>query len=102
VYFATARYDTAMQELQRLLGHIEAEGREFLRTMALVVEGYGDCDNFCHKDAKPKSGRALNFLKPYARGVSDSALGQFMLEVQENLEFLNRLTSLESRDEAYR
>jgi CRISPR-associated protein (TIGR02710 family) len=101
LYFAAARYDTALKELQRLLGHVEAEEHEFLRNMALVVEGYRDWDNFCHRDAKPKLGRALNFLKPYARGVGEPSLGQFALEVQENLEFLNRLTSPEGRDAAY-
>jgi CRISPR-associated protein (TIGR02710 family) len=101
LYFATARYDTALQELQRLLGHVEAAEREFLRAMALVVEGYRDWDNFCHREAKPKLGRALNFLKPYARGAGEPTLGQFVLEVQENLEFLNRLTSPEGRQDAY-
>jgi CRISPR-associated protein (TIGR02710 family) len=101
LYFATARYDTTLRELQRLLSHVEAEEREFLRAMALVVEGYRDWDNFEHRAARNKLGPALNFLKPYARGAREPALGQFVLEVQENLDFLNRLTSPEGRDAAY-
>jgi CRISPR-associated protein (TIGR02710 family) len=101
LYFATARYDTALQEVQRLVGRVEAEEREFLRTVALVVESYRDWDNFCHRDARPKLGRALTFLKPYARGAGEPTLSQFVLELQENFEFLNRVTSPESRDETY-
>jgi len=101
LYVATARYDTALQELQRLLNRVEAEEREFLQAMAFVVEGLRDWDNFRHRDARNKLGKALSFLKPYARGARQSTLGQFVAEVQENLEFLNRLTSPEGRDESY-
>jgi len=101
LYFSAARYDTALQELQRLLSHVEVEEREFLQAMASAVEGFRDWDNFRHREAKNKLGKALNFLKPYARGARQPELGQFVWELQENLEFLNSLTSPEGRDEAY-
>jgi len=101
LYFAAARYDTAPQELQRLLSHVETKEREFLQAMASAVEGFRDWDNFRHREAKNKLGKALNFLKPYARGARQPELGQFVWELQENLEFLNSLTSPEGRDEAY-
>lgn len=101
LYFAAARYEMAYQELQRLLGNIDSDDREFLRAVAELVEGYRDWDNFCHRDAKPKLGRALTFLKPYARGASEPALARLVWEVQDNLEFLNRLTTRDSREDAY-
>ncbi len=101
LYFAAARYETALQELQRLLSHVESEEREFLHAMASAIEGYRDWDNFRHRDAKPKLGKALSFLKPYARGVRREGLARVVLEMEANLEFLNRLTAAETRDEAY-
>jgi CRISPR-associated protein (TIGR02710 family) len=69
LYFAAARYETALQELQRLLGHVASQERDMLRAVASAVEGYRDWDNFRHGAAFPKLGRALSFLKPYARGT---------------------------------
>jgi CRISPR-associated protein (TIGR02710 family) len=100
LYFATARYDTALQELQRLLGHVEVQEQELLRAVASAVEGYRDWDNFRHKDALPRLGQALRFLKPYALN-REAGLARFTLEVEANLEFLNRLVAAGTRDEAY-
>lgn len=102
LYFAAARYDTALQELQRLLAHTETKDQDVLRTIASAVEGYRDWDNFRHRPALPKLGeQALRFLKPYARGARQEGLARFVLEVEANVEFLRRLTVAETRDEAY-
>jgi CRISPR-associated protein (TIGR02710 family) len=101
--FATARYETARQEIQRMLTHVEEGEREFWQAMAVLVEGYCDWDNFSPRSAKNKLGRAFNFLKPYAGGTRgrQPPLAQLVLDVETLLEFLNRLTSSEGRDEAY-
>jgi len=67
LYFAAARYATALDELQRLQQHADAAEQGFLRALASAVAGYRDWDNFRHRDALPKLGeQALRFLKPYA------------------------------------
>ena len=101
--FATARYEAARQEIQAMLTHLEDGEREFWQAMAALVEGYGDWDNFDPRSAKNKLGRAFNFLKPYARGArrQQSAMAQLVLDVEAHLEFLNRLTSPDGRDEEY-
>jgi CRISPR-associated protein (TIGR02710 family) len=101
--FATARYETARQEIQGILTHVEDGEREFWQAMAALVEGYCDWDNFSPRSAKNKLGRAFSFLKPYAGGArgQQPRLAQFVLDVEANLEFLNRLTSPDGRDEAY-
>ena len=43
--FATARYETARQEIQGMLTHLEDSEREFWQAMGVLVEGYGDWDN---------------------------------------------------------
>ena len=67
--FATARYESAGQEIQSMLTHVEEGEREFWQAIALLVEGYCDWDNFNPRSAKNKLGRAFNFLKPYTRGT---------------------------------
>jgi CRISPR-associated protein (TIGR02710 family) len=67
--FATASYESARQEIQSMLTHVEEGEREFWQAIALLVEGYCDWDNFNPRSAKNKLGRAFNFLKPYARGA---------------------------------
>jgi CRISPR-associated protein (TIGR02710 family) len=101
--FATARYEAAQEEIQRMLTHVEDSEREFWQAMAALVEGYGDWDNFDPRSAKNKLGRAFTFLKPYARGArrQQPAMAQLVLDVESHLEFLNRLTSPDGRDEAY-
>jgi CRISPR-associated protein (TIGR02710 family) len=101
--FAMARYETARQEIQRMLTHVEDGEREFWQAMAVLVEGYCDWDNFNPRSAKNKLGRAFNFLKPYARGACgrQPALAQLILDIEAHLEFLGRLTSPDGRDEAY-
>jgi CRISPR-associated protein (TIGR02710 family) len=71
--------------------------------MAVLVEGYGDWDNFNPRSAKNKHGRAFNFLKPYVRGTrgQQPAMAQLVLDVESHLEFLNRLTSPDGWDGAY-
>jgi CRISPR-associated protein (TIGR02710 family) len=101
LYFAAARYETALQELQHLVDHADTEEQDFLRAIASAVAGYRDWDNFRHREALPKLGRALRFLKPYARGARQEDLARFVLEVESNLEFLNQLTTPQTRDEAY-
>lgn len=102
LYFAMARYDMALQELQRLQQHADADEQEVLRALANAVAGYRDWDNFRHRDALPKLGeRALRFLRPYARGAQHAALARFVLDLEANLEFLQRVTARETRDEAY-
>ena len=103
LYFAAARYATALDELQRLQQHAEATEQDFLRAMASAVAGYRDWDNFRHRDALPKLGeQALRFLKPYALGGAQNAeLARFVLEVETNLEFLRRLTAPNTHDAAY-
>jgi CRISPR-associated protein (TIGR02710 family) len=101
--FATARYEIARQEIQRTLAHVEESEQEFWQALAVLVEGYGDWDNFQPRSARNKLGRAFNFLKPYACGMrgQQPGLAQLVLDVESHLEFLNRLTSPESRDEAF-
>jgi len=103
LYFATARYATALDELQRLQQHADAADQGFLRALASAVAGYRDWDNFRHRDALPKLGeQALRFLQPYALGRTQNAeLARFVLEVETNLEFLRRFTVANTRDEAY-
>jgi len=103
LYFATARYATALDELQRLQQHADAAEQGLLRALASAVEGYRDWDNFRHRNALPKLGeQALRFLKPYALGRTQNAeLARFVLEVETNLEFLRRFTVASTRDEAY-
>ena len=101
LYCATARYETALQELERLLAHLEPEEQDVLRAMARAVAAYRDWDNFRHRDALPQLGQALRFLKPYARGAGEPALVQSVQEMEANLAFLQRLTGKETRDEAY-
>jgi CRISPR-associated protein (TIGR02710 family) len=102
LYFMAARYEMALQELQRLQQHTDAAEQDFLRAMASAVAGYRDWDNFRHKDALPKLGeQALRFLRPYARGAQQANLARFVLEVEANLEFLRRLMAADTRDEAY-
>jgi CRISPR-associated protein (TIGR02710 family) len=101
LYFAAARYDTALQELQRLLAHAETKDQDLLRAIANAIEGYRDWDNFRYKDALPKLGQALRFLKPYARGARQESLARFVLAMEANVEFLQRLTAANTRDEAY-
>ena len=52
--FATARYETARQEIQGMLAHVEDGEKEFWQAMAVLVEGYGDWDNFNPRSAKNK------------------------------------------------
>jgi CRISPR-associated protein (TIGR02710 family) len=101
--FATARYETARQEIQDMLPHVEDGEREFWQAMATLVEGYGDWDNFNPKSARNRLGRAFSFLKPYARGARghQPAMAQLVLDVEAHLEFLSRLISPDGRDEAY-
>jgi CRISPR-associated protein (TIGR02710 family) len=101
--FATARYETAQEEIQRMLMHVEESDRELWQAMAALVEAYGDWDSFNPRSAKNKLGRAFNFLKPYARGAREQQPGiaQLVLEVEAHLAFLSRLTSPDGRDEAY-
>jgi len=101
--FATARYETARQEIQGMLAHVEDSEREFWQATAALVEGYCDWDNFSPRSAKNKLGRAFSFLKPYAGGArgQQPRLAQLVLDIETHLEFLNRLTSPEGRDEAY-
>jgi CRISPR-associated protein (TIGR02710 family) len=103
LYFATARYATALSELQRLQQHADAAEQSLLRALASAVEGYRDWDNFRHQAALPKLGeQALRFLKPYALGrTQNAALARFVLEVETNLEFLRRFAAASTRDEAY-
>jgi len=102
LYFAAARYETAFQELQRLQQHAEANEQDVLRALASAVAGYRDWDNFRHRDALRRLGEpALRFLKPYARGAQHAELARFVLEVESNLEFLQRVTARETHDEAY-
>lgn len=101
LYFATGRYEMAWQELQRLLAHLESGEREVLRAVASAVEGYRDWGNFRHRNALPRLGQALRFLKPYALGVSDQVCSQFVLELEANQTFLQRLTARDTRNEAY-
>jgi hypothetical protein len=81
LYFAAARYELALQELRRLLTHMESGERKFLQAMAQVVEGYRDWDNFRHRDARPKLGQALRFLKPYVLGTRREGLARCVLAV---------------------
>jgi len=103
LYFATARYATALDELQRLQQHADAAEQSLLRALASAVEGYRDWDNFRYQAALPKLGeQALRFLKPYALGnTQNPALARFVLEVETNLEFLRRFAAANTRDEAY-
>jgi CRISPR-associated protein (TIGR02710 family) len=102
LYFATARYDTAWQELQRLLRHVDSAEQIVLQAVASAVEAYRDWDNFRHGIAINKLGeKALRFLKPYAYGKRQPSLAQCVLVMQENLDFLQRLTRKDTRDEAY-
>jgi len=103
LYFAAARYATALAELQRLQQHADAAEQSLLRALASAVEGYRDWDNFRYQAALPKLGaQALRFLKPYALGnTQNPELARFVLEVETNLEFLGRLTAANTRDEAY-
>jgi CRISPR-associated protein (TIGR02710 family) len=102
LYFAAARYETALQELQRLQQHADTNEQDVLRALASAVAGYRDWDNFLHRDALPKlCEQALRFLRPYARGTQDAGMARFVLEVEANLEFLRRLTVTDTRDEAY-
>ena len=57
--FVTARYETARQEIQGMLTHVEDGEREFWQAMAALIEGYGDWDNFNPRSAKNKLGRAF-------------------------------------------
>jgi hypothetical protein len=86
-----------------MLTHVENGEREFWRAIAVLVEGYGDRDNFIPRSAKNKFGRAVSFLKPYARGArgQQPRLAQLVLEIETHLEFLNYLTWPDGRDEAY-
>jgi CRISPR-associated protein (TIGR02710 family) len=101
--FATARYETAQEEIQRMLLHVEESDREFWQALAALVEGYSDWDNFSPRSARSKLGRAFSFLKPYARGArgQQPGMAQLVLDVEAHLAFLNRLTSPDGRDEAY-
>jgi CRISPR-associated protein (TIGR02710 family) len=101
LYFATARYETALQELQWLLMHVDSDQQAPLRALAQAVEGYRDWDNFRHREALPKLGQALRFLKPYARGARQENVAQFVLVLEDNLTFLNRLMAASTRSEAY-
>ena len=103
LYFAAARYATALAELQRLQQHADAAEQSLLRALASAVEGYRDWDNFRYQAALPKLGaQALRFLKPYALGnTQNPALARFVLEVETNLEFLRRFAAANTRDEAY-
>jgi hypothetical protein len=58
--FATASYESARQEIQSMLTHVEEGEREFWQAIALLVEGYCDWDNFNPRSAKNKLGRAFN------------------------------------------
>jgi len=60
--FATARYETARQEIQGMLPHVEDGEREFWQAMETLVEGYGDWDNFNPKSARNRLGRDFSFL----------------------------------------
>jgi len=86
-----------------MLTHVENGEREFWQAIAVLVEGYGDWDNFNPRSAKNQLGRAFTFLKSYARGArgQQPRLAQLVLEIETHLEFLNRLTSPDGRDEAY-
>jgi CRISPR-associated protein (TIGR02710 family) len=102
LYFAAARYETAYQELQRLQQHADANEQDVLRAVTSAVAGYRDWDNFRHRDALPKLGeQALRFLRPYARGARHPDLAHFVLEVEANLEFLQRLLAADTHDGAY-
>ncbi len=101
LYVASARYQTALEELQRLVTHAEGDETGILQALASAVEGYRDWDNFRHKNARPKLGRALNFFKPYAQGRSDADLARFVRHLEANLDFLQKLTDKDSRDAAY-
>jgi CRISPR-associated protein (TIGR02710 family) len=100
LYFAAARYETALQELRRLLSHVDARDQDVLRAITSAVEGYRDWDNFRHNNAVPKMGQALRFLKPYALN-READLARFALEMEANQAFLQRVTGKDSRDEAY-
>ena len=101
--FTTARYEAAQHEVLRTLKHVEDSEREFWQAMAVLVEGYGDWDNFNPRGARNKLGRAFSFLKPYVRGARGQQPGvaQLVLDVEAHLEFLHRLTSADGRDGAY-
>ncbi|HEY7490926.1 MAG TPA: TIGR02710 family CRISPR-associated CARF protein [Candidatus Tectomicrobia bacterium] len=102
LYFAAARYATALQELQRLQQHADTSEQGVLQALASAVAGYRDWDNFRHRDALPKLGeQALRFLRPYALGTRDAGMARFVSEVEGNLEFLSRLLAADTHDEAY-
>ncbi|GIX48034.1 MAG: CRISPR-associated protein [Candidatus Tectimicrobiota bacterium] len=101
LYWDTARYEIAWRELERLQGHLEPQEQEVMRALASAAAAYCDWDNFRHRDALPKLGQALRFLKPYAQGAGRAALRQGVQEMEANLAFLQQLTRSESRDEAY-
>jgi CRISPR-associated protein (TIGR02710 family) len=102
LYFAAARYETALQELQRLQQHADTNEQDVLRALASAVAGYRDWDNFRHRDARPKLGeQALRFLRPYALGTRNAGMARFVLEIEANLEYLGRLLAADTHDEAY-
>jgi CRISPR-associated protein (TIGR02710 family) len=101
LYFATARYDTALQELQRLLAHVEPQERGFLGAIANAIEGYRDWDNFNHARARTRLDRALNFFEPYRWGAHQTESARFVQDMQVNQAFLERLLEDETRDQAY-
>lgn len=101
LYVATARYDTALQELQRLLAHVEPQERGFLGAIANAVEGYRDWDNFHHSRAKTRLDRALHFFEGYHWEAHQTKVGRFVRDTRANQAFLARFLEDATRDEAY-
>jgi CRISPR-associated protein (TIGR02710 family) len=88
VYFGAARYRTAYEELEGLAARATADSQPLLQALGNLALGYGNWDDFRHREAARHLGQAYEFLRVFALGSSRAAWGQLASAVKGNLEFL--------------
>ncbi len=91
------RFGAALDVLNDLIPRCsQVEGGGFIKPLKSIVEGYSEWEAFRHGLAREKLSNGVSKLKTMLDGADSSkyrGLREFLITVQANLEFLNRMAS---------
>jgi len=92
ILFNYARYTSAIDLLKAVYSRVSEDKRPFYGIMIDIITAYENWDRFRHFEAKKYLFKGIKDFKTFLAGSDDEKLKQLLTKIEENLQFLLRIT----------
>jgi CRISPR-associated protein (TIGR02710 family) len=101
ILFNKARYRSVAEVLGRCVDRVSREQKPVFKALYNMVVGYELWDRFSHKKAKDELNKSRDMLSAYSLGTGKKEVKSLARRVDENIQFLENLTSGEKPSRLY-